>query len=372
MEELLASRVRNLNVSGIRKIFNRAASIKDSINLSIGQPDFDVPDPVKEAAIRAIRDGFNRYTMTGGITELQEGIRRQVIDRCGVEPEHLFVTSGVSGGLLLAFMSLVDEGDEVLIPDPFFIVYKVLVEQFGGVPVFYNTYPDFRIREEELESKVTDRTRIIVVNSPQNPTGGCYSEDELKTVAAVASRHRLLVLSDEIYERFTYEGAASSMLRHHPDTVMLSGFTKSMGMPGWRIGYAAGPRAVVEKMETLQQFTFVCAPSPFQKACAETLDVDLDPIIESYRKKRDLVYEGLKDRYRMVKPEGAFYFFIEVPWEGKTGTEFVEAAIKRKLLLVPGGAFSTRDTHFRLSFAASDETLERGIEALNSMAVEGK
>lgn len=367
-DDFLALRVKNLHVSGIRKIFNRAAAMTDCIDLSIGQTDFDVPPQIKESAQRAIRDGLNRYTETGGIVQLRDAIHRQIKERYGVSCEKVFVTAGVSGGLVLAFLTLVNPGDEVLISDPYFIVYKVLVEQFGGKPVFYDTYPDFKLRREEIESKITGKTKLIVINTPQNPTGACYSREELEMVADVAAKNNLLILSDEAYDRFDYEGEFVSTLTVYPNTIMLSGFSKSFGMPGWRIGYAAGPKPILDKMETLQQFTYVCAPAPFQKACAENLDIDLTTCIAAHRRKRDLVYNGLKDRYAFIKPLGALYAFIKVPWEGKTGTQFVEACLDRKLLLVPGGAFSQRDTHFRLCFGAPDEKLQAGIAILNDLA----
>lgn len=368
IEQFLSTRVADLGMSGIRKIFNRAASISDCIDLSIGKTDFDVPDVIKASAHSAIDSGPNGYTQTGGIPELRDSIKSMIRKRYGVPCEHTFVTTGVSGGLVLAFLSLVNPGDEVLIPDPFFIVYKVLVEQCGGKPVFYDTYPDFTLRRREIESKISAKTKLIVVNSPQNPTGACYSQSELEMVADIAMRHNLLVLSDEAYDRFDYDDEFVSMFSMAPErTVMLSGFSKSFGMSGWRIGYAAGPKAILEKMETLQQFTYVCAPAPFQKACAENLDFDLTPHIDAHRRKRDFVFENLKEHYEMKKPSGALYAFIKAPWEGKTATEFVEACLEKKLLLVPGGAFSLRDTHFRLCFGASDEKLEAGIKILREM-----
>lgn len=365
---MFASRVGNLKASGIREIFNLACSMKGCINLSIGQADFDVPAPIRRAAASYIESGFNRYTVTGGIPELREGILRQLREKWDLPGESALITSGVSGGLLLAFLALVDPGDEVLVPDPYFVLYTALVELCGATPVFYDTYPDFRPRRSELEAKITKKTKLILINSPQNPTGVCYSPEDLQTIADVAAKRDLLVISDEIYHRFVYDCSPLSMLAFYPKTLMLSGFSKSFAMPGWRLGYAVGPRAILETMETLQQFTFVCPPAPFQKACAECLDFDVSPYIKEYRHKRDLVYEGLREQYEMTKPSGAFYMFVKVPWPGKTGTEFVKATVERKLLLVPGGAFSARDTHFRLSFAVPNEELEAGIELLNEMA----
>ncbi len=368
MNEPFASRVGNLQVSGIRKIFNLACSMKECINLSIGQADFDVPAPIRQAAVNAIEGGFNRYTTTGGIPELRQGILRRLQERWDLRPEAALITSGATGGFVLACLALVEPGDEVLIPDPHFVLYRVMVELCGGVPVCYDTYPDFRPRRTEIEAKITSRSKIIVVNSPQNPTGVCYGAEDLKMVAEIAAQRDLLVISDEIYADFVYDSQPLSMLQFHPKTLMLSGFSKSFAMPGWRMGYAVGPESIIEMMETLQQFIYVCAPAPFQQACAAELDYDVSPHIAEYHSKRDLVYGGLEDHFELVKPGGAFYMFVKVPWPGKTATEFVTAAVQRNLLLVPGGAFSSRDTHFRLSFAAPDDQLEAGIEALKEMA----
>jgi aspartate aminotransferase/aminotransferase len=367
---MFASRVKGLKASGIREIFNLACSMEGCINLSIGQADFDVPAPLKAAAARAIQEGFNRYTVTGGIPDLREGILRQVRARWGVEAEASLITAGVSGGLVLAFLTLIEPGDEVLIPDPYFVLYRALVELCGGIPVFYDTYPDFKPRREELESKISGKTKLILINSPQNPTGVCYDRTDLQTVADVAGKRDLLVISDEIYWRFSYDSPALSMLQFYPKTLMLSGFSKSFAMPGWRMGYAVGPKAILDTMETLQQFTFVCPPAPFQKACAEELDTDVSHHVDEYRRKRDFVYEGLREHFDVVRPGGAFYMFAKVPNGGETGTGLVRALVAQKLLLVPGAAFSRRDTHFRLSFAASDEDLRAGIKLLGEMALQ--
>ncbi len=366
-DHFLASRVRNLKDSGIRKIFSRAATLEHCIDLSIGRTDFDVPEPLKASATRAIEEGFNRYTPTAGIAPLREGLRLQLEQRYGVPCESVIITSGVAGGLTLAFMALVEPGDEVLITDPYFIVHRVLVEQFGGVPVYVDTYPDFRLRREEIESRITDRTKIIVLNNPNNPTGVCYTKEELDMVADIASHRGLLILADEVYDRFDYDGEFRSILQSFPHSVVVSGFTKCYGMSGWRIGYASGPREIIDKMITLQQFTFVCPPAPFQKACAENLDIDIGSQMRAHDRKRAMVCDALQPRYSFIKPAGALYAYIRVPWQGVSGTEFVEACLDQSLLLVPGAAFSRRDTHFRLCFGAPDDVLREGLEILSAL-----
>jgi len=365
---MLADRVKNLQASGIRKIFELVASMEDPINLSIGQADYDVPDTIKDEAIRAIQEGFNRYTVTQGIPELNEKIRRDLLDRFAYEPEGSLVTCGVSGGLLLSFLCLLNPGDEVLLPDPYFVMYKILTELVGAVPVYYDLYPDFRLRRKELESKISSKTRLILINTPSNPTGGVLSAAELQMVAQVARAHDLLVVSDEIYDRFVYSDTFASPCQFCPERLIhLGGFSKTYGMPGWRMGYATGPSEVLDKMMILQQFSFVCAPSFAQKAVLRALDYDMSDKIEEYRGKRDLVFEGLAEHFDVVRPEGSFYIFPKLP-PGTTGVEFTQEAVENNVLIVPGSAFSRRDTHFRISFAAADEKLEKGVKILSRLA----
>lgn len=365
---MLSKRVKDIEASGIRKIFELVATMKDPINLSIGQADFDVPDPIKDVAAKAMKEGFNKYTVTQGIPELNEAIRDVLLKRYGYKPESSLVTCGVSGGLLLSFLSLIDPGDEVLLPDPYFVMYKILTQLCDGKPTYYNLYPDFRIRREELESRITERTKIILVNSPSNPTGTVYSAAELQTIAEVARAHDLIVVSDEIYDRFIYAPEFHSICEFCPERlILLGGFSKTYGMPGWRMGYATGPKEILDKMMVLQQFSFVCAPSFAQKAVLFALDFDMKEYIDRYRGKRDLVCDGLKENYDLVVPDGSFYCFPRLP-EGIGGSEFVSRAVEEKVLVVPGKAFSQYDSHFRISFAAPDDVLLRGVEILCKLA----
>jgi len=367
-QKMLANRMRYIDSSGIRKVFNLAAKIENPVNLSIGQPDFDTPDKIKESAIAAIRNGKNKYTLTQGIPELCESIldkfKRKYPDN---PPESSMVVSGTSGGILLSFMALINPGDEVLIPDPYFVMYKHLTNLVGGKPVFYNTYPDFTIREEELEKVITEKSKVIVVNSPNNPTGKVYTKQEIETVKKIADKYDLFIISDEIYESYIYEGEYTSILDVTNNALLLDGFSKSFSVPGWRIGFALGPDWIISEMIKLQQFSFVCAPSPAQYAIYENLDFDLTEIRNNYKKKRDVIYNGLKDCFKVTKPEGAFYIFPESP-NGISATKFVEKAIANKVLIIPGNVFSERDTNFRISFAASIETLEKGAEILCKIA----
>lgn len=361
-----ARRMKNFEASGIRKIFDRAQKLTDAVDLSIGQPDFDAPGPVKSAAIQAIRAGHNRYTVTQGLAELHAVIRGQVKSAAGVEPEAVLVTGGTAGALLSCLMVLVEEGTEVLIPDPYFVMYKNLVALAGGTPKFIDTYPDFRLTPERLRREITPRSRLLIFNNPVNPTGVAYSRDEVAAIAQVARDHNLVLLADEIYDHFSHDFPHTCALTHHPQAILVNGFSKNCGVPGWRLGYAAGPRAVIDQMTMVQQFTTVCAPAPFQRALLSVDDRDLRPQFERYRRKRDRVYDGLRDCFEMMRPQGAFYAFPRAP--GGDAAAFVERAIENKVLIVPGEACSRRNTHFRISYAVPDPVLDRGIDILRRLA----
>ncbi len=362
----ISKKMNLIDSSGIRKVFNLAAKMENPINLSIGQPDFDTPDEIKKSAIRAIENGKNKYTLTQGIPELNNKILNHYQNLYPQnQPESIFITSGVSGGLLLALMVLLDPGDEVLIPDPYFVMYKHLVNLTGGKPVFYNIYPDFKINQKTLEDKITNKTKLIIINSPNNPTGMVHSREEIELVYKIAKENKLFIISDEIYDTYVYNNHFTSILDFTSNALVLKGFSKNFSVTGWRLGVAMAPEKVIKEMITLQQYTFVCAPAPFQYAILENLDYDLSKIKEDYKLKRDTIYNHLKSKFHIIKPEGAFYIFPEAP--GKKAAEFTEKAIKNNVLIIPGNVFSEQDTNFRISFASSIETLKKGAEILNSL-----
>lgn len=366
--EFIAKRMSKIDASGIRKVFALAAKMKDPIDLSIGQPDYDVDEVVKEVAVREIRAGFNKYTQTWGIDELRQECSAYYQRRFGVPLRNVMITCGVSGGLLLSFMTVIDPGDEILCADPYFVIYKHLVNLLGGVCKPIDTYPDFKLRPETVEAAITDKTKMLIVNSPGNPTGATLNKQEVAALAGVAKKHDILVLSDEIYEQLRYDDEPCTFAGLYDNVILLNGLSKMGGMPGWRIGFAAGPEQIIQQMNTLQQYTFVCAPSFAQKAAVQALRTDIGDKVAAYRKKRDIVYEGLKGKFNVVKPGGAFYIFPEAP--GRDGDKFVAKAIENNVLIIPGGVFSERKTHFRISFAAPDDTLYRGVEVLNKLAGE--
>ncbi len=362
----IAHRTTTFDSSGIRKVFDLGAQMKDPINLSIGQPDFDVPEPARQACIEAIQSRKNGYTLTQGLPVLREKLQRQVDAEFGHGDRKVFVSSGTSGGLLLAMLSMVNPGDEVILFDPFFVMYQPLVNLVGGTPVLIDTYPDFRIDLNRVADAVTPKTKLILLNSPANPTGTVATAAEIEGLAKLAAERNVALLSDEVYRAFCYDEPFLSPARFNDQTLVLDGFSKSYAMTGWRLGFVHGPAAVIDTMVKLQQYSFVCAPQPVQWAGAVALDLDISQCIDQYRHKRDLLYDGLADKYELVQPRGAFYAFPKAPWG--SGTEFVTEAIRNGLLIIPGGIFSQRDTHFRLSYAADDAVIQRGIEVLRKLA----
>jgi aspartate/methionine/tyrosine aminotransferase len=369
--DFISRRANAVDASGIRKVFDLAAKMKDPINLSIGLPDFDVPEPAKLAAIDAIQSGQNRYTQTQGIAPLRERLRSDLSKEIGRDVGEVLITSGVSGGLFLAILATIDPGDEAVFLDPYFVMYKHLLTMAGGVGRPVDSYPDFRFHADRVERAITAKTKLLILNSPSNPTGAVMSEAELRSAVELAKKYDLLILSDEIYEPFLYDvdrsaGQIYSPASIYDRTIILRGFSKSHAMTGWRLGYSTGPEEVIAQMTKLQQYTFVCPPSPFQFAALKALDVPMGQARDDYRRKRDLVFDRLSKRFELVRPAGAFYAFPAAP-RGATASDFVTRAIDRNVLIIPGGVFSERDTHFRISYATTDEKLEQGCEILNSL-----
>lgn len=366
MSRWIADRTRAFDSSGIRKVFDLASQLKNPINLSIGQPDFEVPEQVRRALIEAVEAGKNSYALTQGMPVLREKLQQQIDAEYDHADRKVFVASGTSGGLVLSLLSLVNPDDEVIVFDPCFVMYEPLTRLVSGRPVVIDTHPDFRIDLNKVAEAITPRTKMILINSPANPTGVLASEEEVRGLAELAARHDIALVSDEIYRAFAYDEPFVSPARFNERTIVIDGFSKSHAMTGWRLGFVHGPAEVIDTMTKLQQYTFVCAPQPAQWAGAVAMDVDISPYVQTYHRKRDRLYEGIRDRYEIVRPGGAFYMYPKSP-RGK-GSEFVERAIENNLLIIPGKIFSRHDSHFRISYAADDETIDRGIEVLRKLA----
>lgn len=347
-------------------MFELGRSLKAPIDLSIGQPHFAVPDPIKQAAKDAIDHNRNGYTVTQGIPELRGKIKSWLDRRHGQADRDVLITSGTSGALLLAMLATLNPGDEVIAFDPAFVAYRPMIELAGGVPVWIDTYPSFQLDVDQVKAAITPRTKMILFNSPANPAGAVASRAAVRDLAQLAGHHGILLISDEIYRVFSYDGPLPSPAEFNEDTLVVDGFGKAYGFTGWRLGFAHGPKSLIEQMAKLQQFTFVCAPSIVQYAGLAAWDLDVTPYVADYRRKRDRLSAALHGHFEFVIPGGAFYLFAKTPWG--TGTEFVTAAIDQNLLLIPGAIFSHRDTHFRVSYAAEDATLSQGIDILIRLA----
>lgn len=386
--DMIAARSSSISVSGIRRIFDLGATLKDPINLSIGQPDFETPEPIQAAAIDAIRNGCNGYSLTQGAPELRETIAEILRNDLGWDTSDTdegigaLVTSGTSGALHLAMTALLNPGDEAILADPYFVAYPNLVALAGGTSVFCDVYPDGKMTAQRLEPLITDRTKFVLLNTPANPTGVVLTQAECDEVRELCARRGVLLISDEIYDEFLFpESRTASSAVGTPalpspcrgtntqdNVLLIRGFGKTFGLTGWRLGYAAGPRRLLREMAKIQQFTFVCAPTPLQYGCTAVPQADVSEVIAEYARRRDMVVEKLSQWTHLPVPGGAFYAFAQVPDHlGLTGTKFCERCIERNLLLIPGGAFSQRDTHIRLSFASPPDQIERGLDIIGEL-----
>jgi aspartate/methionine/tyrosine aminotransferase len=371
-QALISDRARSVDASGIRKVFELGAKLKDPINFSIGQPDFPVPQPLKQATIRAIEQDRGGYTLTQGVPELLGSISAHLRDDVGwnvpSEDFGLLVTSGTSGALWLAFMALLNPGDEAIIADPYFVLYNALGPMVGAKMVLCDTYPDFRMTAERVEPLITARTKVLLLNSPANPTGVVLSSDEIRGLVDLCDRRGIVLISDEIYDQFTYADAREddkcpSAARFTENMLLVRGFGKTYGCTGWRMGYVAGPAPIIGQIQKLQQYTYVCAPSMAQYGLVGAFDLDISPQVASYQRRRDAVVSAFEGVANLETPGGAFYVFVEVPAPlGMTASAFCERAIDHNVLLIPGKVFSRRDTHFRLSYAVPESVLDAGLK----------
>lgn len=399
---LLSNRSLDLDASGIRRVFRLGARMTDKIDLSIGQPHFPVPRQIKDAAIAAIERDDNRYSQTEGVPILKDRIAstlkrdlgpawdvdlRSVEDGADLNRPGLVVTSGTSGALMLAFMALMDPGDEAILADPYFVMYPSILRALGCSARLCDTAPDFRLTAARVERLINPRTKLVLLNTPGNPTGVVSTRKDCQDLLDLCRARNLVLISDEIYDEFTFPdaseqtalgprcpsparsgggGGASSL----ENVLVIRGFGKTYGATGWRLGYAAGPRALIEEMSKLQQYTFVCAPTPLQIGMAaydnDEVRASIAEMVTLYAKNRDRCVERLQGAgYQITRPGGAFYAYPEVPKHLGIGSrEFFSRCLTEKLLIVPGKEFSRRDTNIRLSLATSPETLERGLDVL--------
>ena len=374
----LSRTVQDLPPSGIRRFFDVVAQMEDVISLGVGEPDFVTPWRVREAAIHSLERGRTTYTSNQGLLELRRGIAAQIARRSGLAygPDQIVITVGVSEGLDLALRALLDPGDEVIVPQPCYVAYPACVSLAGGVPVALATHVDegFVPSAEAVERLVTPRTRAILLNYPNNPTGATMTRDELLALAEVAARHDLVVVSDEIYDRLTYDGehvAFASLPGMADRTLLLNGFSKAYAMTGWRIGYAAGSVPLIAAMTKIHQYTALCASRTAQEAAIEALrvpDRDIQAMVDDYDGRRRLIVAGF-NRIGLPchLPKGAFYAFPSIAPTGLSSQEFAERLLhEAHVAVVPGDAFGAGgERHVRCSYASSIGQIEEALARID-------
>ena len=378
-EKLVNRTARQIKPSGIRKFFDIANEMDDVISLSVGEPDFHTPWHIREAGIESLEKGRTSYTPNRGFLQLRAEISNFVERHYHVkyDPQtEVLVTVGGSEAIDLCVRTLIEPGDEVLIPEPSFVCYVPITEMAGGVPVIIETKPEnkFRLTEEELEEKITDKTKLLIMPYPNNPTGAVMRRSDLEAVARVVERHNLLVLSDEIYASLTYgeepHTAFSALPGMQERTILVNGFSKSHSKTGWRMGYACGPEAIISLMTKLHQFAIMSAPTMSQYAAIEAMkngDDDMEYMRTQYDMRRRLIVDGLNRMgLKCFEPEGAFYVFPSVKSTGLTSMEFCERLIRtHRVAVVPGDAFGACGEGFvRISYCYSTKHI---IEALERM-----
>lgn len=369
--------------SGVRRMFNLALKYEDVINLSVGEPDFDTPKYIIEAAIDAMKEGYTHYTPNAGLKEFREAVAQKVKreNKIDANPEtEVMATVGAMGGLSLAILTVVDPGDDVLIPDPGFPSYRAQVVLAGGRPVPYKLLEenDFLIDADEIKKLITEKTKAIIINTPSNPTGTVLNEKSLKAISEIAIENDLVVISDEAYEAIIYDGLKHISIASLPDmkehTISIFTLSKTYAMTGWRIGFAVADENIISQMTKLQEHISAHPSSISQKAAVAALRGGNDCIkkmIAEYNERRELLLEGLLEipGFKCKKPQGAFYVFPNIKSFGISSEEFsMQLLEKAKVVVVPGTAFGEHgEGYVRISYATSKEKLINALSRIKSM-----
>ncbi|GAM13772.1 aminotransferase A [Mesobacillus selenatarsenatis] len=377
MEHLINNRVKNIEISGIRKFFNMVADVKDMVSLTIGQPDFPTPEHVKEAGKKAIDDNITTYTHNAGLIQLREAAADFYRKKYNVDysSEHeAIITVGASEAIDITFRTILEEGCEVIIPGPVYPGYEPIIKLCGAIPVYADIRnTQFRMTAELIDSLITDKTRCIVLPYPSNPTGISLNEEELKEIAQLLKDREIFVLADEIYSELVYEQQHVSIAQFMKEkTIVINGLSKSHSMTGWRIGMLFAPEYLAKHILKVHQYNVTCATSISQMAALEALTAGIDdalPMKQEYASRRDYVFNRLQSMgLDVIKPDGAFYFFVKIPASNISSFDFcMELVNEAKLAVVPGSAFSELgEGYFRLSYAYSTDTLKEGLDRLES------
>lgn len=377
MRDFTSKTVRALKPSGIRKFFDIASTMEDCISLGVGEPDFDTPWHITEEGIYALEQGYTFYTSNQGMPELRREICKYLKRRQGLnyEPSQIVVTTGGSEAVDLAMRAILDPGDEVIVLDPSYVCYEPDVLLAGGVPVKVQLKAEneFRITPEELEACITDKTKAVILNYPNNPTGAIMGKEDLEKIAKVFIEHDLLAVTDEIYGELTYSGehvSIASIPGMQERTLLINGFSKAYSMTGWRLGYLAGPSIIIDQAKKIHQFAIMCAPTLSQYAGVEALrngDKDVETMRKEYDRRRKYLYAELqKLGLPCFEPKGAFYIFPSIASTGKTSEDFcLDLLEKERLVVVPGTAFGESGEGFvRISYAYSLDSLKEAMKRL--------
>jgi len=371
---MFPKRVSSLKVSGIRKLFEAAPA--GAINLGLGEPDIQPPRETIEAFKKALDDGMNKYGPSAGVRQLRESIAKSFKRfRRDVSYENIIVTAGATEGMMIACGTIIEEGDEALVPNPGFIVYGPDVALAGGRPVEYTLSHEngFLPDIEEIKELVTPKTKALIMNTPSNPTGAVFPKETVKAVCDVAADHDLYILSDEVYHNFVYEGEHCSFARFHDDTIIIDSFSKSLAATGWRIGYVATSKEIVEQLSKVQYYTLACPPTATQYAVLEGLkqgESYRKDLLETFKKRRDVAMSELSkiDGFETAPVNGAFYVFPRYA-QNIPSEQFAFDILKRGVICAPGGAFgSMGEGHLRFSYANSEENIKRGLGIVREVA----
>jgi len=377
--KLLSERAVELKPSGIRKFFDLLDDMKDVVALTVGQPDFVTPWHIREAGIESLEKGKTYYTSNSGLNELREEISNYLSRRFGLEYSHkneVLVTVGGSEAIDMALRALLNPGDEVIVPVPSFVCYGPLTTIAGGVPVMLETKAedDFKLTPESLKSAITDKTKVLILPFPNNPTGAIMTKEELEEIAEVIRGTNIAIISDEIYSELTFTGERHVSIATLPGmrerTVVVNGFSKAYAMTGWRMGYTAAPKEISEQMLKIHQYGIMCAPTTSQYAAIEALrngDGDIEYMAAEYNRRRRFIVDGLRNiGIPCFEPHGAFYVFPNIGAFGLSSEEFCERLLHEEgVAIVPGTAFGDCGEGFaRISYAYSVKHIEKALEKM--------
>ncbi|GLH64454.1 aminotransferase [Parageobacillus sp. G301] len=374
----LSETVARLKPSGIRRFFDLASSMEGVISLGVGEPDFVTSWNIREACILSLEQGYTSYTANAGLLELRQEIAAYLARKFHIEydPEtEILVTVGASQAIDLALRATVNPGDEVIVVEPSFVAYESLVTLAGGVPVPVETNGDdhFKLRADQIERVITDRTKALIICSPNNPTGTVLHKEELEAIAQIAKKHDLLIISDEIYAELTYDDSYISFASvdgMRERTILISGFSKGFAMTGWRLGFTAAPAEILQAMLKIHQYAMMCAPTMVQYGAIEALrngEQDVEYMRKSYRRRRNYFVQSLNEiGLSCHMPGGAFYAFPSIQSTGLTSEQFAEKLLlEEKVAVVPGNVFgASGEGYIRCSYASSMEQLQEAIKRM--------